>query len=211
MRMNHRTLTFTALVAFGLPLWGQSNNNQGQTNTNQYGQNSSNQNNGYDNNQNGNYNGGNYGRSVLPAGTQINVRLDRSGDNSGTRQGDLVQATLVDDLSVNDRLVASSGSRVQLRIDSGSSDRLAYRLDSMTANGQFYRLASDAVNSNDRSNRYNGNNNDNRSGAQKLGDLISGNSNQNVDGQNNQDQRRRDGGQVLSFRLTSAARPQRNR
>lgn len=199
MKTNGGILATLAVALCSLPLYAQGYNN------------APNQNNGgYDNR---NYNGGNYGRFSIPAGTQINVRLDRygnNGNNSGTRQGDLVQASLIEDLSVNGRVVAPSGSRVQLRVDSGSNDRPAYRLDSMNANGQFYRLDSDTV-TGDRNgwngNGYNGN--DNRSGAQKLGDLITGD-NRGNNGQNYNDSRR-NGGQVLHFRLTNQARPQRNR
>ena len=221
MTINRKVLATITFVFCTVPICAQNgSNNSGQNSPNRSGQNSPGQNQdggGYGYNRdgnNGNRNGGVDNQTDLPVGTRLRVRLDRSARNSQLRQGDVIQGTLVDDVSVNEQLVASSGSRVQLRVDATSNDSAAYRLDSMTSNGRLYRLVSDAVQSGDARNgsddrHYNNGNDGNRSGAQQLGDLLSGSNDQNRNRQDNDARRRQDENGVLTFRLTSAARSHR--
>lgn len=173
---------------------GNRNNN---ANENGYGGTNANGNtSGYGNN-NGNANTSRQRGPVLPSGTQLSVRLDQAVRTAEVNQGDVVPASLVNDLSVDGNVVAPAGTPVQAKIQSAQGSPLNLRLDSMTVNGRTYTLVTNAVHGLRDSTTQNSSN---PTAKQQLGDLLG-----NVTGSSQVPS-----GTVFNFRLTSPARPSGN-
>ncbi len=187
--------------------YGNNGNNYSNNGQNGYGNNGNNYNN---NGQNANGNGQNsYGnngqnssgqrRVTIPAGTQIQVRLEQAVDSNNVKQGDIIPATLVNDLVVNGTTVAPAGTEMKAKvaaIRSGSTYPLSVKLDSMTVNGERYTFSSNAVHSarDSQSGQDTANNNGGALGAAlgALNTLSNGNG--------------LPSGSVYTFRLLSSAR-----
>ncbi len=175
---------------------GNSGNGSYGNGQNGYSNNNNNRQNGYGNNQNNRYGSRGQSAAAIPAGTQLDVRLEQTVRAADVNQGDLIPATLVHDLQANGHVLAPAGTTVQAKVVSAQGSPLDVRLDSMTVNGQVYRLSSSSIHS--ARDSQNGQGDNNQSAGQELGSILG-----SLAG----------GGQlrsgsVFSFRLTSASRPQ---
>ncbi len=88
----------------------------------------------------------------IPAGTTLNVRLDRTVSSRTARVGDRVACSLADDLVVNDRVIARRGHRLRAVVTyARRSGRLhdpgyvTVRLESIRLGRHYYRLHSTAI------------------------------------------------------------------
>jgi hypothetical protein len=174
-----------------------SNNN----NQNSYPDNRNNGNNsrdGYGNNSDSGYGDRQRTGMSIPAGTRIDVRLDQTVTAAEVTEGELIPASLANDLSVNDRVLAPAGTAVQAKVVSAPGAPLDIRLDSMTVRGQTYKLTSSSIHS--AKDAQTAQDTDSGSAGQGIGAAVVG---ALTGGQ----QLRR--GSVYTFRLTSPARPMR--
>ena len=182
----------------------QSNQGNGYPNNNQnnYPQNNGNNQNNYPQNNGNNQNG--YGnqdgnrqqaRVDIPSGTRLDVRLEQAVSAANVNQGDFLPMTLVNNVSVNGKVIAPSGTPVQAKVVSAQGSPLDIRLDSMTVNGQNYSLVSSSIHSErDSQSAQNGGN---ETAGQALGSLLG-----NIGGG-----AQLQSGSVFTFRLTSPSRP----
>lgn len=175
--------------------------NRNDANGNNYNNGNTNGNgNNYNNGNGNNYNNGNGGRGyrrgvAIPSGTQLEVRLEQAIRPTEVNQGETVSMSLVNDLSVNGRVIAPAGTSVQGKVNSERGQALDLRLNSMSVNGQNYLLSTNSVHS-ARDSQSTGNDT-NPSTRNQLGSILG-----NIAG----------GGQLASgtvytFRLTSQAQP----
>lgn len=148
---------------------------------------------------NGDHRGNGYGDRqhgvVLPSGTQLTVRLEQAVRPAEVNQGDVIPASLVNDLSVNGSVVATAGTPVQAKVQSAQGSPLDLRLDSMTVNGRTYALATNSVHSLQDSASAQASND--QSARSQLGGILG-----NIAGGN-----QLPSGTVFQFRLVSPARP----
>jgi hypothetical protein len=165
-----------------------NNNNQ-----NTYPDNNTNAQNSYDNNGYGNRQ---QTGLVIPTGTGLDVRLEQTVNPANVNQGDSIPATLVNDVSVNGRVIAPAGTPIQAKVVSAQGTPLDVRLDSMTIHGQdYYKLVTSSVHSGkDGQAAQNGNN---QTAGQQIGSVIGA-----LTGG-----AQLPSGSVYTFRLTSPARP----
>jgi hypothetical protein len=162
------------------------NNDNGDTYPNNNNQNAYPNNNGYGNRQQTSL--------VIPTGTRFDVRLEQTVSAANANQGDSIPATLVDDVSVNGRVIAPAGTPIQAKVVSAQGAPLDVRLDSMTIDGQSYKLVSNSVHSaKDGQAAQNGNN---QSAGQQIGSVLGA-----LTGGP-----QLPNGSVYTFRLTSPAR-----
>ncbi len=164
---------------------GNNGNNQGNGNYNGSGGTNSGNNNGYNN---GNRNRG----VVIPAGTQLSVRIEQNVRPLEVSQNENIAGTLVNELSVNGNVVAPAGTPVQAQVDSVQGSTFNLRLTSMSLNGRVYTLATNSVHS--LRDALNGGS-DNQSAKRQFGSILG---NIATGGQI-------PSGTVFNFRLTSAA------
>jgi Protein of unknown function (DUF3011) len=164
-----------------------NNNNQ-----NTYPDNNRDAQNTYDNNGDGNRQ---QTALVIPTGTRLDVRLEQTVSPANVNQGDSIPATLVNDVSVNGRLIAPAGTPIQAKVVSAQGAPLDVRLDSMTIHGQDYKLVTSSVHSaKDGQAAQNGNN---QTAGQQIGSVLG-----TLTGG-----AQLPSGSVYTFRLTSPARP----
>jgi hypothetical protein len=169
------------------------NNDNGGTYPNNNNQNA------YPNNNTNAQNNNGYGNRqqtslVIPTGTRFDVRLEQTVSAANANQGDSIPATLVDDVSVNGRVIAPAGTPIQAKVVSAQGAPLDVRLDSMTIDGQSYKLVSNSVHSvRDGQAAQSGNN---QTAGQQIGSMLGA-----LTGGP-----QLTSGSVYTFRLTSPAR-----
>jgi hypothetical protein len=74
--------------------------------------------------------------------------LEQTVSPANVNQGDSIPATLVNDVSVNGRVIAPAGTPIQAKVVSAQGAPLDVRLDSMTIHGQdYYKLVTSSVHS----------------------------------------------------------------
>jgi hypothetical protein len=182
---------------------GYGNKSYGGRNNNENGEaypNNNNQNTYHDNNAQNSYDNNGYGNRqqtalVIPTGTQLDVRLEQTVSPANVNQGASIPATLVNDVSVNGRVIAPAGTPIQAKVVSAQGAPLDVRLDSITIDGRDYKLVTSSVHSvKDGQAAQNGNNQTaGEQIASVLGTLTGGS--------------QLPSGSVYTFRLTSPARP----
>ena len=166
--------TTTATTGYGSKSYGgrNSNNENGEAYPN-----NNNQNTNPDNNTNAqnSYDNNGYGNPqqtalVIPTGTRLDVRLEQTVSPANVNQGDSIPATLVNDVSVNGRVIAQAGTPIRAKVVSAQGAPLDVRLDSMTIDGQDYKLVTSSVHSvKDGQAAQNGNN---QTAGQQIGSMI---------------------------------------
>ncbi len=192
------------------------NSSRSNGNNNGYGNGQGNNgtgNNGQGNNENGYGNGQGYGNNgnhqrydaVIPSGTRMDVRLEQAVSSRRAKQGDLIPATLVNDVVVNGNVIARSGTQVQAKVvaaQEGQTSSLSVRLDSMMLNGQEYKLLTNSVHSvRDSQGAQSGNSSsDSGNPGAQIGSILGEIAGNRQGGE-------LPAGSVYSFRLTSPARP----
>ncbi|CAN5707909.1 hypothetical protein BH10ACI4_BH10ACI4_23150 [soil metagenome] len=89
---------------------------------------------------------------ILPSGTRLAVRLDATVSSSTARVGDIVPASLAEDLVVENQVLARRGHPLRGRVTfarrSGRFHKPGYitvRLDSIEIDGRRYDLSSSAI------------------------------------------------------------------
>ncbi len=90
--------------------------------------------------------------ATIPAGTRLDVRLDRGVTSRDARVGDMVACSLASDLVVDGRVLARQGHPLRARVTyvrrSGRFHHAGYltvRLDSIDIDGQRYSLESSPI------------------------------------------------------------------
>lgn len=85
--------------------------------------------------------------AIIPAGTQLNVRLEQTVRPTEANAGEIVSMSLVEDLSINGRVIAPAGTPIQAKVNSARGSQLDLRLTSMNVHGQTYALTSNSIHS----------------------------------------------------------------
>jgi hypothetical protein len=122
--------TTTATMVTAVKSYGgrNSNNENGEAypnnnNQNTYPDNNNNAQNSYDNNGYGNRQ---QTALVIPTGTRLDVRLEQTVSPANVNQGDSIPATLVNDVSVNGRVIAPAGTPIQAKVVSAQGHHLMF-------------------------------------------------------------------------------------
>lgn len=128
---------------------------------------------------------------VIPANTEMTVRLEQAVRMQDVNQNDVIPATLVSELTANGRIIAPVGTPVQARVTSQRGAPLDLSLDNIVIEGQSYALRTTAIHS-ERDSRNANNDNQNSLGA-VFGALLG-----------NQELRQ---GTIYTFQLVAPAQP----
>ena len=114
---------------------------------------------------------------TIPAGTRIEVRLDRTVSSREARVGDVVACSLAGDLVVDGRVLARAGHPLRARVTyvrrSGRFHHAGYitiRLSSMELDGEHYDLESSAIR--DKGNGHTASNLEKIGGGAGIGTII---------------------------------------
>jgi hypothetical protein len=173
-----------------------TSNRQNRGNPNDNNQNSYSDTQNSDNNTNDRYGDRQQTGMSIPAGTRLDVRLEQTVNAAEVNAGEVIPATLVNDLSVDGRVLASAGTPVQAKVVSAHGEPLDVRLDSMSVGGRRYKLISNSIHSaKDARGTQDG---QNVTAGDKIGSVVGA--------LTGGDQMLRSGS-VYTFRLTSPSRP----
>ena len=93
---------------------------------------------------------------LIPAGTELEVRVEEPLNTRRNRSGDFFWATLVAPVVVDGATVVPAGTRVTGRIAAARTEgnRLAIELDSITVAGRLYRVHTNVIERGDESGRH---------------------------------------------------------
>lgn len=136
--------------------------------------------------------------TVLPAGAQLEVRLEQSVNPQEVNRGDYIPGSLVSSVMVNGRTVLPAGTPMQAKVVSAHGSPLDIRLDSTTVNSEHCRLISSSIHgATDSISGQSDDNKGNQSAGQEIGAVLEA----------SKEGPQLPTGSVYRFRLTSLSMP----